>query len=259
MAAQQQQHRPEVALLPPGRHIVRPAIYKASSVVSGINQLGQQAAAELPLRQQQVQAPMMQQFFDTRPRADPLAGHESPRSTKSAMAPASALKLASKRLAKQQQQLLHGHSASHVKPLLATSGPHATAQQVAGEHHSSPADYWGAASATHSANQSPGSVQVGRLARQRSKSTGENLHLLHQQQLSADKMLLATAAPVLSGCPTPPPDYIASNQPAPLPPKQRLLDGRQFEQRPGDKLSPAASNWRAAQLEGANRKCAPVS
>lgn len=197
------QGRPDIAFLPPGQHIVQPSIYKAASVVNGLNQVS--------LGQPGKQSALMQ-FFNTRPQYG-ASGHESPRSTKSAIAPASALKLASKKLAK-QQQILYANQ-QDVQPLLVAPG--APYEMMASQHSGAAsllysaghggAQYHGAP-APYSTNHSPRSVRSARIAsRHKSKSTNENLHLLHDQTYadSADpngKMLLATAVNMM-----PPPNY----------------------------------------------------
>lgn len=185
MMAEQQQHhhQPEVAVLPPGRHIVQPSIYKASSVLNGVNQSGgQMQPSNNP---PPVMGPAMMQFFNTRPQYPGQYhhgnGHESPRSTKSAIAPSSALKLASKKLAKQQQLLYSRNQQQDVQPLLAYDPSMQQQQQsmYSGPYYGIPCAY----NLSSSANPSPRSVRSARIAsRHKSKSTNENLHLLHQQQ-----------------------------------------------------------------------------
>lgn len=218
---QQQQQAPEVSVLPPGHHIVQPSIYRASSVVNGINQLAGRPA-DVILRQQQ--PTVVQQLFNGRPQYPPVAhhqmGHESPRSTRSAMAPSSALKLASKKLAKQQQQLFYGNQ-TDLKPLLYSDRSNNGAELINANYYTPSADHYGQAAC--SANPSPRSTRSARLAgsrKQRSKSTGENLHLLHKNQNALNKISLLATAPTLDPM-MPPPDYHTSQVAAPLPPKQR--------------------------------------
>lgn len=181
--------QPEVSVLAPGQHIVQPSIYKATSVINGINQLAP------PASQNRHQATMMQQLFNTKPQygSNHRPGHESPRSTKSAMAPSSAIKLASKKLAKQQQHFLYRNQAD-MKPLLQNSG---YATDYSGHMQQAP---------IYSANPSPRSTRSARIGgKHRSKSTGENLHLLHQQQYNNNNRMLlldTVANPMM-----PPPDY----------------------------------------------------
>lgn len=214
MMANQQQQQPNI--LGPGRHALHEQanIYKASSVINGIHQL-----ASRPAREQSV----MQQLFNTRPQYQ-SRGHESPRSTKSAIAPSSALKLASKKLAK--QQLLYGTRAADVQPLLALD-PIQNQQQQQQQMYS---NYYGISAAYNvnscaSANQSPRSARSMRLSgasRHKSKSTSENLHLLHdaanflQPSGNNNKMLLATATQLMQQQlmqRPPPPNYNGNTRP----------------------------------------------
>lgn len=198
------QNGPNIAYLPPGQHIVQPSIYKAASVVNGLNKVS--------LGQPGKQSALMQ-FFNTKPQYGGT-GHESPRSTKSAIAPSSALKLASKKLAK-QQQILYANQ-QDVQPLLIAPGaPYDLIQSQQPDTGSllypvqSGGQYYGV-SAPYSTNHSPRSVRSARLAtRHKSKSTNENLHLLHDQiyaesAQAGSKMLLATATNALA---PPPPNY----------------------------------------------------
>jgi len=206
-AAANSNQRPEVAILPPGRHIVQPSIYRASSVVNGINQMGN-------LKQEQGSA--MMQFFNTRPQLPThQAGHESPRSTKSAIAPSSALKMATKRLARQQQVLYANNT--DAQPLM----PYEQHQQMYslnanGEYYALGGQY----NFSNSANPSPRSVRSARLAsRHKSKSTNENLHLIHNPKFAQpamidealiqnNKMLLSTTQLMQhQNMPPPPPGY----------------------------------------------------
>lgn len=190
---------PDIAILPPGRHIVQPSIYKSSSVLNGVNHLG---ASTKDLHQAGVgvgvgagavayNGQAMMQFFNTKPQYPGLyhsSGHESPRSTKSAIAPSSAIKLASKKLAKQQLLYANQHQDT-VQPILAYDPISLQHQQqvfaaaMAAQTNNSAADYYGVSmpfNLSTSANPSPRSVRSARLTRHhKSKSTNENLHLLH--------------------------------------------------------------------------------
>lgn len=192
----------DVSILPPGRHIVQPTIYKASSVVNGINQLAPNAKIAQHQQQQHSQqigfnAPMMMQFFNTKPQyynnINNATGYESPKSTKSAIAPSTAMRLASKKLAKQQQQLAatiynNNNNSNDAQPLL--SYPDQSYYSNSNDHHPSMNHYYG----YKSANQSPRSVRSARISRHRSKSTNENLHLLHKQQQQQQQQMAAAAA-----------------------------------------------------------------
>lgn len=197
---QQQRQQPDIAILPPGRHIVQPSIYKSSSVLNGVNHLGVVSSSK-DLHRVGHNGQTMMQFFNTKPQYPGLyhsSGHESPRSTKSAIAPSSAMKMASKKLAKhQQQQLLYANQPQQqdnlVQPILAYDPASLQHQQQVFEAAAMAAaanaaangntDYYGVSmpfNMSNSANPSPRSVRSARLtSRHKSKSTNENLHLLH--------------------------------------------------------------------------------
>ena len=228
---QQQQHHhqqqpaaplPEMSIVPPGQHIVQPSVYRATSVVDGVNQLGRQPNnGDLLIRRQPSDLMMQQYFAAGQTAAAGLARHESPRSTKSAMAPSSALKLAGKKLAKQQQQYqIHQPQAQRRSGLVQ---PH---------DYQSGADFYGLSQDCSNGASSPPPDR--RLARHRSRSTGENLHLIcadtnggqqQQQQLqqAASRMLLTTATTGQQpqqlhwSANLPPPDYHSST---PLGPRE---------------------------------------
>jgi len=229
-------HLPEISILQPGQHIIQPSIYKALSVVDGINQLGKGPHTgnnnhfnlnnnnnnnnHLLLQQQASHsnaATMIQQIFpianDLMVRSSRSAnerGHESPRSTKSAVGPNTMLKMANKKLANQKQ-----HSFAQPQSLPFGADPLPPPPQ---NYSNDLGVLYGA----KSANGSPRSCR--RLARHRSRSTGENLHLIpmlnqnqnqhqHQDQTISigldGKMLLTTARNLIQDG-LPPPDYNSS-------------------------------------------------
>lgn len=108
-------------------------------------------------------------------------GHESPRSTKSALGTSSAMRQASRKLAK--QQLFYDNDNDNnqdVQPLLAYDSSVITPQQRSlGAGNT----YYGGGAGAYSASQSPRSVRSARMAsRHKSLSTNENLNLMHEQQ-----------------------------------------------------------------------------
>lgn len=202
----QQQQRADVAVLPPGRHIIhKPTIYKSTSVINGLDQLATHAKGQVASnrvihypasaghaefaslgRHEQLSTGL--QLFNGQP--VPMgqyhsAGHESPRSTKSAIAVSSAIKLANKKLIKQQQQhqqqqLIYHNNASQQTPLLlAYENPGPMSGYYAAGYNAAALQ----ANNSSSANVSPRSVRSARLSgHHRSKSTNENLHLLHNNE-----------------------------------------------------------------------------
>lgn len=266
-AAANQHLHPDVAVLPPGQHIVQPSIYKASSVVNGINQLGGAGA--------QPATTAMMQFFNTRPQypTHRANGRESPRSTKSAIAPSSALKLAAKKLAK--QQLIYDNQVTNdAQPLLAYDPINQQQQMYSlGYGHNM----------STSANPSPRSMRSDRLtnSRHKSKSTNENLNLLQQQTsnnnnsvkypnliqpsalkqsangMKPNKMLLATTAQMMQAngsLPPPPPGYNSSVGMGPPRSGAAKMSARQLQLSDNESDASKRSMALAATMAGSKKR-----
>lgn len=198
-AAQQQRNLQQTdnSILSPSQHLIQPTIYRTSSVINGLDQLGPtnmdgRIMAGLPAHLQTRPLPVpdrsaanlnVMQLFCGQP--IPMAihqrGHESPRSTKSAIAPSSAMKLASKKLM-QQQLFNQRHATLDETPLLLASDATHRAHLYPSSTNANRVHYpvaYNVANICASANVSPKSVRSGRISHHhRSKSTNENLHLL---------------------------------------------------------------------------------